>query len=999
MQKLNSKLVSRRNFAVLAVAIVATSEASFAQTWTGLTGNFSSATNWSPTGVPTSGTTTGLTFGGGGYTATNNLGSFTLNSLTSNLTSSATITGGTLTFDGSAPTITQNGRGNLTIGSAVQLNQDTTIGGSGTGAVNFTSLVSGSGGLINNYAGPVSLSGGASAAYLQVNAGTTTLSGSTAFGFTATGNEGVGGANPQYNEAISTGYLPGSSTLIFNGVTVNQGFSNNILFSQNSSSSSTVVITNGSSITNSDLATGGGRFGTGGGTTNLLINGGSVVNTRLIELGRVDGGTTYATVSGTGTVINGGQLVLGRANDTGSTTFGDLEVTNGGTVNVSTFIGSNSSSAGGIAFWGNDNSTGTVNVTSGGTFTCTGQLQLALAGGFGAAAGTANLNVSGPGSTFICTTSVTNGVQDGGANGVVFASDTPGFVTSINVSNGATFTAASIQHAFGGSGATAGELDVNVNTGATMTISGFLGLGGGGPSGSVGGVANLTVDNATLNLPGANFQTGYGDFGVANITFQNNAVVNETGGNGLAFGFNPGTVTTMTVQSGASFSTDGLAFVGLGSGSAATISVSGGTFNGTTLILSENGGTNGGVATFAVSNGGQAVFNGDLGVGGSTDNTGQAIITVDSGGTLTATGGLFMGNVSTVALTGSSLLQVGYVDVGTNTSIGQISIGAGSKLLIGGSGVTGGAYIQDVVSGSGILEINAPGLTQYFDVSPFPFTGTIRATQGTFETVFVGWTPNSAGGNLGTVEALNTGASFVVASFTNTATGVSPQAGLWVHTVRAINGGLVQVSNTVTGSLPTVIVTDTVDVGPSGSYTGLIDLTNNDMIVRQSTLAAVTAQLAAFFGPGGGVVGIGSSEAGQSTSDPRDLIAGLGVIPNNDGTGQPLYTTFDGVTVTTSDILIKYTYLGDTTLKGFVDSTDLANTLAGLNGGLTGWENGDFTYAGSVTEADVLIVLNALANQTTPFGGSGGSSGAVPEPAAIAPVVGLAMLGGRRRRR
>jgi len=38
-----------------------------------------------------------------------------------------------------------------------------------------------------------------------------------------------------------------------------------------------------------------------------------------------------------------------------------------------------------------------------------------------------------------------------------------------------------------------------------------------------------------------------------------------------------------------------------------------------------------------------------------------------------------------------------------------------------------------------------------------------------------------------------------------------------------------------------------------------------------------------------------------------------------------------------SDALVKYTYIGDTDLNGFVDAADLANLVAGMNGGLHGW--------------------------------------------------------------
>jgi hypothetical protein len=124
----------------------------------------------------------------------------------------------------------------------------------------------------------------------------------------------------------------------------------------------------------------------------------------------------------------------------------------------------------------------------------------------------------------------------------------------------------------------------------------------------------------------------------------------------------------------------------------------------------------------------------------------------------------------------------------------------------------------------------------------------------------------------------------------------------------------------------------------------------------------------------------------------------LAVIANSNGEGGPLFSSFDGIAVTSSDVLVKYTYLGDTNLDGVVDGQDLANTLAGLSGGLTGWVNGDFTYTGSVTSADVTLLLNTLAHQTASFGDSGGSSGAVPEPSGLLWAAAVLPVLGRRRR-
>jgi hypothetical protein len=196
------------------------------------------------------------------------------------------------------------------------------------------------------------------------------------------------------------------------------------------------------------------------------------------------------------------------------------------------------------------------------------------------------------------------------------------------------------------------------------------------------------------------------------------------------------------------------------------------------------------------------------------------------------------------------------------------------------------------------------------------------------------------------------------------------------HALNVSGGGTLS----VTGSL--AVSTLSVSAGT------LVDLTGGSAVLSGMTEAQADALVSQWLTTGSG---LGSSLASSTTT--------LGVITNSDGQGGALYSVFDGNPTKAGDALVAYTYIGDTTLKGSVDATDLANTLAGLYGGLTGWENGDFTYSGTVTAADVTLVLNALSTQGSPLGGgSGGGSGAVPEPSALAVVLAAVPLLGRRRR-
>src|SRR5262245_57789866 len=131
-------------------------------------GNWNLGTNWLGGTAPTSGTGAVLLFGdttplSGNYTATNNLGAFTLNGLAFasdalpgfgtpvTVTSDASSSLRLQTFGANAPTINQGGSGSATVGGSVVLVDNTTVGGTGVGLLSFTNAtLSGSGNLVIN---------------------------------------------------------------------------------------------------------------------------------------------------------------------------------------------------------------------------------------------------------------------------------------------------------------------------------------------------------------------------------------------------------------------------------------------------------------------------------------------------------------------------------------------------------------------------------------------------------------------------------------------------------------------------------------------------------------------------------------------------------------------------------------------------------------------------------------------------------------------------------
>jgi hypothetical protein len=176
------------------------------------------------------------------------------------------------------------------------------------------------------------------------------------------------------------------------------------------------------------------------------------------------------------------------------------------------------------------------------------------------------------------------------------------------------------------------------------------------------------------------------------------------------------------------------------------------------------------------------------------------------------------------------------------------------------------------------------------------------------------------------------------------------------------------------------------DGGPYGSrvYFGTLDLVNNDLIVKPAIatesnalamLAKITDQVRSGYNfgswTGTGITsrsaladaeGIGTTSLGFSGS----AITAVGVILNDDGShtnpdgiGHPIWNTWASRPVDQYSVLVKYTFYGDTTLKGYVDDADLAKVAANLGTG-TGWAHGDFRYIGSMVDGiDVTLAANS----------------------------------------
>jgi autotransporter-associated beta strand protein len=195
--------------------------------------------------------------------------------------------------------------------------------------------------------------------------------------------------------------------------------------------------------------------------------------------------------------------------------------------------------------------------------------------------------------------------------------------------------------------------------------------------------------------------------------------------------------------------------------------------------------------------------------------------------------------------------------------------------------------------------------------------------------------------------------------------------------------------------------------GLSVTAGGTLDVANNDLIVHGGSLSTLTADLKSGYNAGSGYwngTGIISSTAAGNSSKLTTL-----------GIAQPTAaTTFDTQSVSSTDVLIRYTYYGDANLDGHVDGTDytLIDTGFGSHGTMTGWQNGDFNYDGHIDGSDYSLIDNAFNSQNAgPLAEVAQStailtdeiapsnSASVPEPGNVGVMLLAAFAGLTRRRR
>jgi hypothetical protein len=149
-------------------------------------------------------------------------------------------------------------------------------------------------------------------------------------------------------------------------------------------------------------------------------------------------------------------------------------------------------------------------------------------------------------------------------------------------------------------------------------------------------------------------------------------------------------------------------------------------------------------------------------------------------------------------------------------------------------------------------------------------------------------------------------------------------------------------------------------INTSAANFGTLDLLDQDLIVQNSTYATITGLISAARN-GGNWDQPGITSAAAVFASPRNTTLGTLTGAQLIGLG---VTTFGGFNVAASDILVKYTYYGDTDFNGIVNFDDYARTDNGFLTGSSTWFAGDFDLNGVVNFDDYSLIDLAFNTQS-----------------------------------
>jgi autotransporter-associated beta strand protein len=326
------------------------------------------------------------------------------------------------------------------------------------------------------------------------------------------------------------------------------------------------------------------------------------------------------------------------------------------------------------------------------------------------------------------------------------------------------------------------------------------------------------------------------------------------------------------------------------------------------------------------------------------------------------------GSTAEVAVTG------GWLDVANAVNVGSASPGGAGTLRLTGGSITIGSTLNlnatgTIVLGGGILGLNAAGqfnwnggTVQTTVDQSLNLNATLGAAGATLDTTnrAVTWSGHFSGA--GGLTKLGTGTLTLAASNTH-AGGVSVVAGtLVIAHPDALGSGGLSIAGSATARVQSGLTKAVTVASVSTAGSGQFDLTDNSMVIRGMTVPQVQALVQQSFNAGhwNGTGGITSSAAAASANGTTAVgFAGNAVLNT---------TSFKGVEgLSPTDVLVKYTYYGDSDLSGTTTLDDFTLFLNGYQTGGTTWTRGDYDYNGVVTLDDFTLFLKGYQQQGAPL--------------------------------
>ncbi|MEI8198031.1 MAG: hypothetical protein WCI73_19225, partial [Phycisphaerae bacterium] len=168
---------------------------------------------------------------------------------------------------------------------------------------------------------------------------------------------------------------------------------------------------------------------------------------------------------------------------------------------------------------------------------------------------------------------------------------------------------------------------------------------------------------------------------------------------------------------------------------------------------------------------------------------------------------------------------------------------------------------------------------------------------------------------------------------------------------------------------------------------GILDLANNSLLVHNGVQSTLTTYLHSGYNGGAwnGASGILSSYAALPAHISQGFGMLQGLLYNLLNPTQPVA----GVTPADTDVVVKYTYLGDASLNGSISADDFAQLDASFLKNQTNprWVQGDFNYDNLIDASDYAVINAAYASQATHPLAAATPALSAPLAAAITPTV------------